>query len=63
MQQSQQKYVATLSIDLPPAEMLKLEKAAQKKNMTPNEFLLFLVEVSTHLMDTPDSVNSSPLKR
>ena len=63
MQQSQQKYVATLSIDLPPAEMLKLEKAAQKKNMTPNEFLLFLVEVSTHLIDTSDSVKSSPLKR
>ena len=57
MQQSQQKYVETLSIDLPPAEMLKLEKAAKKKNMTPNEFLLFLVEVSTHLINT-DSDNT-----
>lgn len=51
MQPSQKISAATLSIDLPPAEMLKLEKAAQKKNMTPSDFLLFLVRVSTHLLD------------
>ena len=31
-----------------PAEMVKLTKAAEKKNMSPVEYLLFLIEVSTH---------------
>lgn len=57
MPQSLPKYAATLSIDLPPAEMLKFEKAAQKKNMTPNEFLLFLIQVSTHLLEK-DSIST-----
>lgn len=37
-----------ISIDLSPAEMVKLTKAAEKKNMSPVEYLLFLIEVSTH---------------
>lgn len=37
-----------LSIELPPAERLRLEKAAEQKNMTISEYLLFLIQVSTH---------------
>ena len=48
MQTSQEKSNKTISIDLPPAERLKLEKAASKKNMTPSEYVIFLIEVSTH---------------
>lgn len=38
-----------ISIELPPAELLKLEKAASLKNMTIQDFLVYLVQVSTHL--------------
>lgn len=49
MNTSPQASVVPLSIELPPAEQLKLEKAAELKKMTVQEFLIHLVQVSTHL--------------
>lgn len=49
MNKSQQTSAKEISIELPPAELMKLEKAAAQKNMTPQEYLIFLIEVSTHL--------------
>ena len=48
MNKSQPNSEPVISIDLSPAEMVKLTKAAKQKNMTPVEYLLFLIEVSTH---------------
>lgn len=40
-----------ISIELPPAEGLKLEKAAAAKKMTVQDFVAFIIQVSTHQMD------------
>lgn len=48
MNESPQTSERAISINLPPAEMMKLEKVAAQKNMTPQEYLIFLIEVSTH---------------
>lgn len=48
MNASQQTSAKAISIELAPGELVKLEKAAALKNMTIQEYLVFLVEVSTH---------------
>ena len=48
MNKSQEKSEMQVSIELPPVERLRLEKAAAQKNMTVSEYLLYLIQVSTH---------------
>lgn len=48
MSASQEKSALEISIDLPPAEYLRLEKAAEAKKMTVPEFLLYVAQVFTH---------------
>lgn len=52
MSASQEKSALEISIDLPPAEYLRLEKAAEAKKMTVPEFLLYVAQVFTHLETT-----------
>lgn len=52
MSESQEKSGLEISIDLPPAEYYRLEKAAAAKKMTVPEFLLYVAQVFTHQTET-----------
>lgn len=55
MSESHEKSGLEISIDLPPAEYYRLEKAAAAKKMTVSEFLLYVAQVFTHRAESTTS--------